>query len=43
MCHQSGRVSVDQALTQAGFDYEMFHQRGGIYKWNRDRSKEEQS
>ena len=26
-------VGVEKALSQAGFDHDMFHQRGGIYEW----------
>jgi len=29
---------VEQALSQAGFDDLMFHKRGGIYAWTRERS-----
>jgi len=32
-------VGVERALNQAGFDHNMFNQRGGIYEWNRDRSR----
>eukprot|EP00536_Pseudo-nitzschia_multiseries_P002965 jgi/Psemu1/184821/e_gw1.42.106.1 len=31
-------VGVEAALDQAGFDLEMFHERGGLFDWNRDRS-----
>lgn len=31
-------VGVERALSQAGFDHDMFHQRGGLYEWTRDRS-----
>jgi len=31
-------VGVERALGQAGFDDDMFHQRGGVYKWNREKS-----
>ncbi len=30
-------VGVEQALSQAGFDDAMFHERGGIFDWTRDR------
>lgn len=30
-------VGVPVALAQAGFDYDMFQQRGGIFEWTRDR------
>lgn len=33
------KVGVEKALSQAGFDYEMFHHRGGIFEWERDRTK----
>ncbi|KAL7524084.1 hypothetical protein ACHAXR_000427 [Thalassiosira sp. AJA248-18] len=44
-CSENGKVpsqsilevGVERALSQAGFDEDMFHQRGGIYEWNRDR------
>lgn len=46
-CSENGKVpsasilevGVEKALSQAGFDHDMFNQRGGIYEWNRDRSK----
>jgi len=31
-------VGVERALSQAGFDHDMFRQRGGLYEWTRDRS-----
>ncbi|KAL7544442.1 hypothetical protein ACHAWF_007822 [Thalassiosira exigua] len=45
-CSENGKVpsqsilevGVETALAQAGFDDDMFHRRGGIFKWNRDRS-----
>ena len=45
-CSQGGKtpsesilsVGVERALAQAGFDYDMFQQRGGIFEWTRDRS-----
>ena len=30
-------VGVEKALQQAGFDHSMFHQRGGVYDWRRER------
>mmetsp|Transcript_3302 Transcript_3302/g.6857 ORF Transcript_3302/g.6857 Transcript_3302/m.6857 type:complete len:388 (-) Transcript_3302:423-1586(-) len=30
-------VGVEKALDQAGFDYDAFHKRGGIYEWTRER------
>jgi len=32
------KVGVFPALEQAGFDMDMFHQRGGIFDWKRDRN-----
>mmetsp|Transcript_18320 Transcript_18320/g.36987 ORF Transcript_18320/g.36987 Transcript_18320/m.36987 type:complete len:336 (+) Transcript_18320:127-1134(+) len=45
-CSENGKVpsqsilevGVEQALSQAGFDDLMFHKRGGIYAWTRERS-----
>ena len=34
-------VGVETALNQAGFDFDMFHKRGGIFEWTRDRSRDE--
>jgi len=34
-------VGVETALHQAGFDLDMFHKRGGIFEWTRDRSPDE--
>ncbi|VEU35606.1 unnamed protein product [Pseudo-nitzschia multistriata] len=31
-------VGVETALRQAGFDADMFRQRGGVFEWTRDRS-----
>lgn len=31
------KVGVHQALLQAGFDHDMFQQRGGVYDWKRER------
>ena len=28
-------VGVERALSQAGFDRDMFHRRGGVYDWSR--------
>jgi len=33
-------VGVENALAQAGFDDSMFHKRGGIFEWRRDRNIE---
>mmetsp|Transcript_9368 Transcript_9368/g.21132 ORF Transcript_9368/g.21132 Transcript_9368/m.21132 type:complete len:398 (+) Transcript_9368:80-1273(+) len=33
------KVGVRRALEQSGFDENMFHERGGIYDWERDRSQ----
>ena len=30
-------VGVERALSQAGFDDDMFQKRGGIFEWTRDR------
>ena len=30
-------VGVEKALSQAGFDDEMFQKRGGIFEWTRTR------
>lgn len=32
------KVGVAKALQQAGFDHEMFEQRGGIYDWEREKT-----
>lgn len=31
------KVGVEKALSQAGFDFEKFQERGGIYDWSRER------
>lgn len=33
-------VGVERALSQAGFDHEMFQQRGGVFDWTRTRRDE---
>lgn len=33
------KVGVGKALKQAGFDYEMFEKRGGIYQWEREKTE----
>jgi len=31
------KVGVEKALSQAGFDHEMFQKRGGVYEWEREK------
>lgn len=35
------RVGVQEALLQAGFDHDMFQQRGGVYEWRRQRESDD--
>ena len=34
------KVGVESALQQSGFDDKMFHERGGVYEWTRDRGEQ---
>ena len=38
--HSILEVGVERALSQAGFDHEMFQQRGGVFDWTRTRRDE---